>query len=189
MISNLIFELGNEVYPSYILDCVGNLIFCGPKGNSASLIPFGESVICSLDEAKYPYPWSVKPEDITARVHLVSNSSEKMNPVLTICYPCGKLRTLDYPFAQEGKFKDSDENILKAIDQTANVDGSLADQLFSALSDTGVYKIPAIQKFNPFIHSLANGALISSESKISIVRHGWFSCTKVYQKSLVIPAQ
>lgn len=188
MISTLIFEMANEVHPSYILDCIGNLIICGPKGNSDTLIPFGESVICPLEEAKYPYPWTVKPEDIKTRVHLVSNSSEKMKPLLTKCYPGGMLQTIDYPFAPEGKFEDIDENILNAIQQIENVEASVADQIISALSDTGVFKIPALHNFNPLIHSLSNGALIGSDSKISIVRHGWFSRTKVYQKSLVIPA-
>lgn len=179
MIGAVIFSANDNVYASYCLDSLGNLIRCDESGPKQGLVPFGVQLVSTADELSNPLPWTVTVSAVLERLTFVAQTQEDVKRV----YRGLELVSATAPFVPHISVSEAEDVVIQAIDLLPGL--SVADGLAvrEQLAANGIFEIPFIAKFDPGFHEATGAGL--SVPPIEYVTAGWMSSIKVYRKALV----
>lgn len=180
IIGELCFRVGNDVLPSFVVDCSGNLVRCALDSHRAGeLIKGAFELVSTAEELANPLAWTITIDRIEDRLaSLIS-----LMPQLRRAYPRLKVQVSEFPFAPKAKTTEPDVTVIEAIDFIAKHGDIESAEVIEYLSTIGVVRIPRIHSFNAAIHEPADGAIPGDT--VETLADGWFSSMKIFRKSVV----
>lgn len=179
MIGAVIFSVNDNVYPSYCLDSVGNLIRCDESGPEQGLVPFGVQLVSTDDELANPLPWTVTISAVLERLTFVARTQDNVKRA----YPGLELASASAPFVPHIPVSESEDVVFQAIDLMPSLSAADAVAVREQLAANGIFEIPVSTNFNAGFHEATGAGL--SVPPIVYVAAGWMSSMKVYRKALV----
>jgi len=178
VIGQVVFFAANRVFPSYVLDGLGNLVRCGGDDPSG-LIPGSSELVSTAASLANPQAWTITVAAVEKRLNEVAG----LMPVVQKVYPNLKVGSSVYPFAARIACPEDDASILEALDAIARHGEEATQDVITYLSKLGIFKLPRISRFNAAIHSPAEGEVIGDQ--VVTLADGWYSFMKVYRKAVV----
>lgn len=179
MIGDLHFKSNGVAYPSYVLDCLGNLVRCSGEGSPDALIPFAVSLVASASELAHPFPWTDTIEKIVSRLEFVAEAL----PLISTLYPARKPRQSEFPFVAAIEAQEDTAVIEEAIGCFPDLSSEQAAIMRGMLAENGVFEIAYSQSFNANIHEATGDGICLAP--IAYVSTGWMSSMRVYRKVLI----
>ncbi|HCF2447088.1 TPA: hypothetical protein NIA45_004757 [Pseudomonas aeruginosa] len=178
MIGQVVFSAANRVFPSYVIDGLGNLVRCGGDDPSG-LIPGSFELVSTASSLANPQAWTITVEAVEKRLHEIAD----LMPAVRKAYPDLKISSSAYPFAARLPCPEDDASILEALDAIARHGEEATQDVITYLNKLGIFKLPRTNRFNAAIHSPAEGEVIGDV--VVTLADGWYSFMKVYRKAVV----
>ena len=178
MIGQVVFSAANRVFPSYVLDGLGNLIRCGGDDPSG-LIPGAIELVSTAASLANPQAWTITVLAVEKRLQEVAG----IMPAVRAAYPDFKIRSSAYPFAARLPCHEDDASILEALDAISRHGDEACQDVIEYLNKLGIFRLPRTSRFNTAIHSPAEGEVIGDQ--VVTLADGWYSFMKVYRKAVV----
>ena len=182
----LYFTVNGKDFPSFCKDAACRLIFREVSGSSHDWLPYGVGVVDYEYHQDNPLMWEISAEDVSSKIEELCNQNPSMSAVLSRLYPDMGVPQINEIWVEpsSGEFDESD--IEKAISLFEASAPEIQASLIDSLVQCGVHPIPELSKFHDRYHRLPAGEI--AIEKVTVVRHGWMSNTKIYAKSSVKPS-